>query len=440
MTSSRRVLAAALVLLAALPLRAEEKAPPLAVPFLTGRPFAEALRKARAEKKGVMVDVYAVWCGPCKLMDRTTFSDAAVAAWVKANVVPVKVDAEKGEGRRLAQRYMVNSFPTVLFLDASGNEIDRLVAVYPPDAFVTTGKSILAGKTPLLEGLAALKKNWTPRDAAAIAQELVRRNDLERLRPIVVRLVSEDADLGSPEATIHLLTLLAALEDFQGRLAPETADLVATVLPRVGLDVRRAPLAIALAHEQIRRGEPAAARATVKGTLDALGDKGPYAAELYAALGAAERKAGRNDAAVEAFRKAVALAEAGQAPPAARGERQMDLADALAASGKSKEAKGALEAGLERWGSDPQAFVRASKTALALKAGPEAVAHARRAVALSSGEDAASQAALAAALAATGDAAGAASAWKRAAEIEPDNAEYRRGAAASAKASAAGRS
>jgi Flp pilus assembly protein TadD len=112
----------------------------------------------------------------------------------------------------------------------------------------------------------------------------------------------------------------------------------------------------------------------------------------------------------------------------------------LAASGKSKEAKAALEAGLERWGSDPQAFVRASKTALALKAGPEAVAHARRAVALSSGEDAASQAALAAALAATGDAAGSATAWKRAAEIEPDNAEYRRGAAASAKASAAGRS
>ena len=439
MTSPRRALStAALALLAVLPLRAEEKASPLAVPFLTGRPFAEALRKARAEKKQVMVDVYAVWCGPCKLMDRTTFSDAAVAAWVKAHFVPVKVDAEKGEGRRLAQRYMVTSFPTVLFLDASGNEIDRLVAVYPPDAFVTAGQSILAGKTPLLERLAGLKKNWAPRDAAGLAQELVRRNDVERLRPIVVRLVSEEADLGSPEATLHLLTLLASLEDFQGRLAPETADLVATFLPRAGVDVRRAPLALALAHEQTRRGEPAAARATVKGTLAALGDKGPYTAELYAALGAAERKAGREGAAVEAFRKAVAFAEAAHAAPAARGERQMDLADALAASGKRPEAKAALEAGLERWGSDPQAFVRASKTALALKAGPDAVAHARRAVALSSGEDAAAQAALAAALAATGDAAGAAAAWKRAAELDPENADYRRGAAASAKAPAAG--
>ncbi|HQR68869.1 MAG TPA: thioredoxin family protein, partial [Thermoanaerobaculia bacterium] len=248
----RSLAAAALLLAAAAPLRAEEKGPPLAVPFQTGRPFADALRKAKAEKKGVMVDVYAVWCGPCKLMDRTTFSDAAVAAWVTANFVPVKVDAEKGEGRKIAQRYMVTSFPSVLFLDAAGNEIDRLVAVYPPDAFVTTGKAILAGRTPLLEALAALRKSWVPQDAATVAQELVRRNDLPRLRPIVVRLVGEETDLGSPEATLHYLTLLATLEDFQGRLAPETADLVATFVPRAGADVRRAPLAVALAHEQVR--------------------------------------------------------------------------------------------------------------------------------------------------------------------------------------------
>ncbi|HQR47617.1 MAG TPA: thioredoxin family protein, partial [Thermoanaerobaculia bacterium] len=200
----RSLAAAALLLAAAAPLRAEEKGPPLAVPFQTGRPFADALRKAKAEKKGVMVDVYAVWCGPCKLMDRTTFSDAAVAAWVTANFVPVKVDAEKGEGRKIAQRYMVTSFPSVLFLDAAGNEIDRLVAVYPPDAFVTTGKAILAGRTPLLEALAALRKSWVPQDAATVAQELVRRKDLPPLRPILGRL------LGAVGRTGRLLTALAA--------------------------------------------------------------------------------------------------------------------------------------------------------------------------------------------------------------------------------------
>jgi thioredoxin-related protein len=423
--------AAAFALLAvASPLRAGETAPAMTIPFLTGRPFAEALRKAKAERKNVMVDMYAVWCGPCKLMDRTTFSDGAVGSWVKANFVPVKVDAEKGEGRRLSQRYMVNSFPTVLFLDASGNEIDRLTAAYPPDAFVTVGKNILEGKTPLLESLAGLKRNWVPQEAAALAQELIRRNDVPRLRPIVLRLVSEEADLGTPEATLHLLTLLAALEDFQGHLSPETADLVATFLPRAGIDIRRGALALALAREQTRRGDTAAARATVTETLKALGEKGPYTADLYAALGAAERKAGHAGAAVTAYRKAVAFSEQANAAPATGAEHQMDLADALTAAGRTAEAKAALEAGLSRWGNLPEAFVHASKVALALKAYPEAVAHARRAVALSHGEDAASQAALGAALAASGDKAGAAAARKRAAELDPENPEYRRGAAA----------
>ncbi len=433
--------AAALFLVAAASLPgAAQTAPQMTVPFLRGRPFAEALRKARAEKKDVLVDVYAVWCGPCKLMDRTTFSDPAVGAWVRAHFVPVKVDAEKGEGRRLSQRYMVSAFPTVLFLDAAGDEIDRLTAVYPPDSFVTTGRNILAGKTPLLEALAALQKKWVPRDAASLAQELVRRNDVARLRPIVLRLVSEEDDLGSPEATLHLLTLLAALEDLQGHLSPETADLVATFLPRAGVDVRRGPLALALAREQIRRGEPAAARATVKTTLEAIGEKGPYTAELYGVLGAAERKAGRLDAAIAALRKAVAISEAADAAPAARGEHQMDLADALAAGGRRAEAKAALQAGLERWGNQPEAYTRASKVALALKENSEATAHARRAVALSQGEDAAAQAALGAALGASGDAAGAAAAWKRAAELDPENPEYRRATAARAKKAAAGSS
>ena len=47
---------------------------------------------------------------------------------------------------------------------------------------------------------------------------------------------------------------------------------------------------------------------------------------------------------------------------------------------------------------------------------------------LTQGEDAAAQAALAQALRARGDAAGATAAWKRAAELEPQNAEYRAGA------------
>ncbi|MGA7992983.1 MAG: hypothetical protein WCC53_16255, partial [Thermoanaerobaculia bacterium] len=80
---------------------------------------------------------------------------------------------------------------------------------------------------------------------------------------------------------------------------------------------------------------------------------------------------------------------------------------------------GALDAALS---------ARASRAALALKEPAEALKHARRAVELSLGEDAAAQAALANALRVLGDQAGAAAAFRRAFELEPQNAEYRAGA------------
>ncbi|MEO7920082.1 MAG: thioredoxin fold domain-containing protein, partial [Thermoanaerobaculia bacterium] len=101
------------------------------VPFIEDRPFADVIKKARAEKKPIMLDVVASWCGPCKYMDKTTFSDAAIVDWSRKTLVSARVDAEKGEGRKIATRYAVRSFPTILFLDSSGNEIDRLAGALP---------------------------------------------------------------------------------------------------------------------------------------------------------------------------------------------------------------------------------------------------------------------------------------------------------------------
>ena len=86
---------------------------------------------------------------------------------------------------------------------------------------------------------------------------------------------------------------------------------------------------------------------------------------------------------------------------------------------------------------DVDLSAHASRVALALNEPAEALKHARRAVELSQGEDAAAQAALAAALRAAGDRVGAAAALKRAAEIDPLNAEYRSSAPEAAKRKAA---
>jgi thiol-disulfide isomerase/thioredoxin len=83
--------------------------------------WQNVLMQAKAQKKLIFVDIYTAWCGPCKEMDKKTFTDVSVGDKFNARFINYKVDAEKGFGITLAKRYNVTSYPTVLFLDASEN-------------------------------------------------------------------------------------------------------------------------------------------------------------------------------------------------------------------------------------------------------------------------------------------------------------------------------
>lgn len=54
---------------------------------------AQELQKTAPRK--IFVDVYTDWCGWCKRMDKTTFADSAVAAYMATHYYPVKFDAEQ---------------------------------------------------------------------------------------------------------------------------------------------------------------------------------------------------------------------------------------------------------------------------------------------------------------------------------------------------------
>lgn len=105
------------------------------------RDLGSALRKASTERKLVMVDFYTDWCRWCRKLDETTYADAEVRRTL-SSVVAVKLDAEKG-GRQDAVRYRVDGYPTVLFLDATGDEVGRIPGYLPPEAFLEELRDIL---------------------------------------------------------------------------------------------------------------------------------------------------------------------------------------------------------------------------------------------------------------------------------------------------------
>lgn len=87
----------------------------------------KALDKAAEEGKYVFLDCYTSWCGPCKMMEGQVFSQKVAGEFCNEHFVNIKIDMEKGEGPDVAKRYGVNSFPTMLILNADGSVRGRLV-------------------------------------------------------------------------------------------------------------------------------------------------------------------------------------------------------------------------------------------------------------------------------------------------------------------------
>jgi thioredoxin-related protein len=105
--------------------------------------MAEAQELAAKEHKIIFMDAYTAWCGPCKRMARDVFSDPEVGQFFNKHFINIKVDMEKGEGPRLAGKYRVNSYPTLLFLDEKGEVVHAAKGGRPSDQFLGLGKIAL---------------------------------------------------------------------------------------------------------------------------------------------------------------------------------------------------------------------------------------------------------------------------------------------------------
>mgnify|MGYP005818016241 CR=1 FL=1 len=110
---------------------------------ITWYTWENAIELNKTKNKKVIVDLYTDWCGWCKKMDRETFKDPQVVAYIAENFIAVKLDGEHKEsitykehefkfvdrGRRgyheLAYSLLDGkmSYPTFVFLDENEDRI-----------------------------------------------------------------------------------------------------------------------------------------------------------------------------------------------------------------------------------------------------------------------------------------------------------------------------
>ena len=115
----------------------------------------EALQLSSQDPRVLVIDVYTEWCGWCKRMDATTFSDPEVIASMNKHFYPVKMNAEGKEDVVIGDRtfkFVDNgrrgyheiaaivtkgrlSYPTISYVDAQGRVLEAAPGYKTADQF-----------------------------------------------------------------------------------------------------------------------------------------------------------------------------------------------------------------------------------------------------------------------------------------------------------------
>lgn len=98
--------------------------------------WKEVLQLSQELDKTVFVDVYTTWCGPCKKVAKTVFTQEKVGKFYNENFINAKIDGESKEGVKFVEKYNIKSYPTFLYLDKNGDVLYRFVGAKKAKDFI----------------------------------------------------------------------------------------------------------------------------------------------------------------------------------------------------------------------------------------------------------------------------------------------------------------
>jgi thiol-disulfide isomerase/thioredoxin len=104
-----------------------------------------AQQQASDQMLMMFVDVYATWCGPCKMMDQQVYTDPAVAEFMNARFVNVRLDGECDYGRQYVAEQRLEGYPTMYIFSDNGDRVSKVVGFTPAEGLLASLSSTSEG-------------------------------------------------------------------------------------------------------------------------------------------------------------------------------------------------------------------------------------------------------------------------------------------------------
>ncbi len=115
------------------------------------QPWSDAVfERAARENRFVLLDLEAVWCHWCHVMDEVTYSDPKVVELIKSKYIPVRVDQDSRPD--ISRRYENYGWPATVVFNAEGGEIVKRRGYLAPPIMISMLEEIIVDPSPVKYG------------------------------------------------------------------------------------------------------------------------------------------------------------------------------------------------------------------------------------------------------------------------------------------------
>lgn len=168
--------------------------------------FQNILDKAKKENKLVFLDAFASWCGPCKMLEKNVFTKQEVGTYYNSHFINARFDMEKGEGRDIARKYSITSYPSLLFLNGNGEVVYKGKGYMDVADFLGMGKDVLDPENSLEKRIEKFHAGESQPDFLMKLMKDVSNNDFEFAQKVSERYfkIKEKEELTKEDAGVLL--------------------------------------------------------------------------------------------------------------------------------------------------------------------------------------------------------------------------------------------